>query len=85
MRIPFKEAIASNLASSYREMSLNAELRADIHDALVELEDTEEFEENQVRAIKMVLHKFLDLYHICDRNQPEFQNMIEFLNPKTPE
>lgn len=84
-RTPFKIALADKLTLLYSSMSGSAELRADVHEALMEIGDYEEVDERLVDAIKIMINFSVELYHIMNRSEDEFNTMVAFLNPPKKE
>ena len=81
-KVPFKTALSDKLQMLYTQMSGSAELRADVHEALMEIGDYEEVDQSLVDAMKFMINTSVELYHIMNRSEVEFNAMMTFLNPK---
>lgn len=78
----FKYALADWLEGTYTLLAESPEMRAAIHDTILDLEVGSEICMDNVNTMKGLLMHFLTLHHICDRSQPELVNMLHFLRPE---
>lgn len=66
----------------YSLMNNSAEMRADIHELIIELEAERELSDQQAKLIHSVLTQYVSLYHICNRSPEKFNGMIQFMKPE---
>lgn len=77
----FNTSLGKWLQENHNDMSKSAEMRADIHETILDMEISNEVTSQQSKLITDVLRSFITLYHICDRNPNSFNALLEILNP----
>ncbi|CDN79549.1 hypothetical protein [Elizabethkingia anophelis] len=78
----FNTSLGQWLEDNISVMSQSAEMRADIHETIMDLGAETEVSDQQAKLILSVLQCYISLYHICDRNPKSFSALLEILNPK---
>ncbi|WP_312750594.1 hypothetical protein [Epilithonimonas hominis] len=78
----FSENFPQWMQDFYSMMNNSAEMRADIHELIIELEAERELSDQQAKLVHGVLTQYVSLYHICNRSPEKLNGMIQFMKPE---